>query len=87
MEGIWNYTFSISSMNFSLVRASTVSEKLLSFFFRSGVLSFEGMSETVIFTSKVRRKLIWVAKRVQRVLATGNLILVKASKSEDFPLD
>lgn len=81
------HTFSISSMNLSPVRTSTVSEKLLNFFLRSSALSFEGMSETVIFSSTVRRKLICVAKRVQRVLATGNWIPVRASRSEDFPLD
>lgn len=75
------------SMNFSLVRASTVSEKLRSFLLRSSSLFCDGMRETVIFSSNDRRKLICVAKRVQRVLATGNWILVRASRSEDFPLD
>lgn len=80
-------TFSISSMNLSLVRTSTVAEKLRSFSLRPSSLSFDGISVTVIFSSNVRRKLICVAKRVQRVLATGNWIPVSASRSEDFPLD
>lgn len=74
-------------MNFSGVRTSTVSEKLFSFLFRSSSLSFDGMRDTVIFSSNDRRKLIWVAKRVHKVLATGKRILVSASRSDDFPLD
>lgn len=51
------------------------------------VLFTSGMMDAVISVTGARRKIIYVAKRVHRLLSRGNGSSVKPSKTELLPLD
>ncbi len=78
-----------SRMSEKILRSSDISSFLSHAFIRaaSSLLALlSGMIDTLVADSDALRKMIWVAKRVQRALSRGNGSPVSPSRTELLPL-